>query len=195
MPKVSATSTRYFTSRKKRLIADIKMQSPVVSKRSRIISKGTHNKCTLNPVPATANTIAKTNEAIKKSKSCESIDAIGSMVLGKNILVTRFLFEMRLCVENLIDETNKDHGIALTETDATSAIVNGLPDSLEKVNLTNIPAVTIRIGIKMAHKKPIIVCLYFMRISRQVSIYNKSRYLIKSVNAFFISCQELSVLS
>ena len=111
-----------------------------------------------------------TIEAIKKSKNCDIIEEKGNNSLGKYILVTRFVLEIKDKVEKRILATKNAHGTAFTETDAISASSVGFPDTTENANLTSIPAATMSIGMNMAHNMPITDCLYLILISRQASM-------------------------
>ena len=74
-----------------------------------------------------------------------------------------------------MDPTRNAQGTALTETVVRSEIVIGRPDTIDIAYLTSMPAATISIGMKMAHMKPITDCLYFTRMSRQVTMNSNSR--------------------
>ena len=71
---------------------------------------------------------------------------------------------------NIMELMKNDHGSAFTVIDASSVISTGFPETIENAFLISTPAETISIGIKRAQKNPIIVCLYLILISRQVSI-------------------------
>src|SRR4051812_2509219 len=91
------------------------------------------------------------------------------------ILVTRFAFETRLSDEKRIDATKNAHGTERTATLTMSARRNGTPDNDANAYFTSTPAHTTSVGIRIAHMKPINDCLYFTLISRQASMYNRSR--------------------
>ena len=97
------------------------------------------------------------------------------------------MFKVRLVVAKRIEEIKNDQGMAFTETLATCESVKGEPDILAKPIFTNIPAETIIIGISIAHMKPITDCLYLILISRHVSMYSISLYLINSSQQRIIS--------
>ena len=82
--------------------------------------------------------------------------------------MTRLLLPRRLFVEKRRDETKKAQGRALTDTVATWDSVSGTFDINEKAYLTSMPAEIMIMGMKIAQRKPMTDCLYFMRISRQV---------------------------
>jgi hypothetical protein len=75
-----------------------------------------------------------------------------------------------------MEPTKNAHGIDLTETDANSVMLIGLPEITEKAFLTSIPAEIIIIGIKTAQRKPITDCLYFTFISLQANMYKRCLY-------------------
>ena len=94
----------------------------------------------------------------------------GKIILGQLIFATRFALAIRLLEENLIEDTNKLQGSALTVTEKIASVLSGLLLSIAKAYLTKIPAATIKIGMKIAHIKPITDCLYFIIISRHVIV-------------------------
>jgi hypothetical protein len=98
-------------------------------------------------------------EAMAKSKTFAITAAMGNTSLGKYIFVTRFLFPTKLLVANRIEPTKKDYGSALTVTDNNSDISIGFPEKTDIPFLISKPAETTIIGMKIAQRKPIAVCL------------------------------------
>lgn len=134
----------------------------------------------LKPNPEKAKMKVNKVAAIIKSKRFEKVAARGKTSRGKYILVMRFMLLVKLLVANLIEPTKKAHGTDFTDTEATEAKSMGLPENIEKAVFTRIPAETTNTGINMAHIKPMIDCLYFIFISRHVSIKSRWRYVIIS---------------
>ena len=110
---------------------------------------------------------ASVTEEMRKSKRLAIVDANGNTSLGKYIFVIRFVFPIKLFVENRIDVKKKENGIALTPTDSIAERSIGSPERMENAFFTNIPAATTNIGINIAHIYPMTVCLYLILISRQ----------------------------
>jgi hypothetical protein len=137
-------------------------------------------------MPINAKKIVRIMEAITKSNNCDITYDKGNTSRGKYIFVTKFIFETRLSTENLIPPTKKAHGNALTDTEAICDSSMGLPLNEAIANLTTTPERTITAGIKIAHKKPMTVCLYFIDMFFEVSAQSRSRYFIRSLNISFI---------
>ncbi len=105
-----------------------------------------------------------------KSNSCDATADSGNTARGNAILVTRLWLLDRLWVENRIDATKNAHGAALIATGRTSRNIPPLPDTVVIASLTTTPAEVIRSGIRIAHRNPMIDCLYFTVTSRRLSM-------------------------
>jgi hypothetical protein len=123
-----------------------------------------HNKTTISGIVA-----------IIRSKSDESTAETGNAIRGQLIFVTRFVFEVRLTVANLMALTKNAHGRAFTDIDAKLSGVISVPVIRDIATLMSMPAPTMIAGMSTAHSRPIADCLYFILISRDVSTNNRSR--------------------
>src|ERR1041384_6981998 len=113
MAKVSATSTRYLMSRKKRFAAEKRMQRPAVKNTIRASKSGTHNTMNEGRTPAKGSRMRSTGMAIAISNSDVITDDNGKTRRGNLIFVTRLLLPVRLTVPNLRPDTKKAQGKAL----------------------------------------------------------------------------------
>ena len=98
MAKVKITSTKYFTSLKKRFAAENNTLNPVANKIKSIKKTGTHSSCTLKPTWVKIKTTTKKRHATAKSASCDNTAEMGNISLGKFSLVTRLALDVRLKV-------------------------------------------------------------------------------------------------